>query len=689
MRTLSSTLQAAIGARTRVPALTLTAEDHINHLQQSIATTSNVDVLNDMCVASDGSLVRISPTHSITSPGTQTLRYQRITDPTNAAQWTAWTAFPGGSGNMFQDGGFAVSNNGGILRAFGQQGTGGNAVFCWTSTDNGQSWSGPVTVVSPPGSALTKGISSAGNNDVFFLYDVPAPGDAIGCCFFSAGTWSSLHTWTLPNMTFVTYTPGLAAVWNGTQYTVVYSDSYSLHCCTASSNGTTWTAFPDIAPATNSNIARLFPRLSLVDGLYCLVCIEADGGLYTGTVYNYPRARQSADLLHWSNGFILHDLPAYYGVCFVKTTPPGATRARYVAATLPGVQLCTDYQQSDSTQFIDLSTRIVDYQRIDELDKPSTLTVTLDNSGNALGSSVAVYGTAFAPIGLNTTLVLSEGYKTGLPPSTVETVQVGKYRIKQIVFERTPGENLLVLAAEDNTKLLDAVNRYQMTYNNQTLAWMISEICARAGLFSLSLPASAQMSTNVVTFVLHAGQKYRQALDELCRVGWLEYFLDQNETMQFRELSSTDTSVWTYQPEIETLIIGGDDLRSNHIIVSGLPPVGSYIGAVTNGEAYDDTHMHATGVERVVIESDPKLVTSALCASKAAFLLQQEQRDQYAHTVTAPCNPGLQLLDVIHLADQPAPTGTGQAANGRILKQEVKFEAEKGLFEQTLDLEGP
>jgi hypothetical protein len=258
-----------------------------------------------------------------------------------------------------------------------------------------------------------------------------------------------------------------------------------------------------------------------------------------------------------------------------------------------------------------------------------------------------------------------------------------------MMFARSPGENLLLLAAEDNTKLLDAVNRYQITYSNQTLAWMIAEVCARAGMFSLSLPATTQMSTNIITFVLHAGQKYRQALDELCRVGWLEYFLDQDETMQFRELSPTDSGVWTYQPEIETLAIGGDDLRSNHIIVSGLPPIGSYIGAVTNGEAYDDTHMHATGVERVIAESDPKLVTSALCASKAAFLLQQEQREQYAHTVTVPCNPGLQLLDVIHLADQAAPAGTGQVANGRIIRQEVKFEAEKGLFEQTLDLEGP
>jgi hypothetical protein len=256
------------------------------------------------------------------------------------------------------------------------------------------------------------------------------------------------------------------------------------------------------------------------------------------------------------------------------------------------------------------------------------------------------------------------------------------------VFERAPGKNLLRLEAEDNTRLLDAANRYQMTYSNQTLAWMIAEICARAGIFSIALPATSQMSVNVVTFVLHAGQSYRHALDELCHVGWLEYFFDQNETLQFRELSNADPSVWTYQPEIETLALGGDDMRANHIVISGLPPVSNYIGAVTNGEAYDDTHVHVTGVERVITESDPKLVTSALCASKAAFMLAQEQRDQIAHTVTVPCNPGLQLLDVVRMIDQAGPYGTGQNTTGRIIKQEVKYEAEQGLFEQTLWLEG-
>ena len=50
-------------------------------------------------------------------------------------------------------------------------------------------------------------------------------------------------------------------------------------------------------------------RLSL---FYTLTCSELDSGVLTGAVYSYPRLRQSADLLHWSNGLIVHDITCTY-----------------------------------------------------------------------------------------------------------------------------------------------------------------------------------------------------------------------------------------------------------------------------------------------------------------------------------------------------------------------------------------
>src|SRR5256885_5535743 len=138
MRTLTSTLIAAINAQTRRPAIMLSAEDHINHLQQILPTTGNADGWYDMCVANDGSIVRVRVTWGGGgSDFIQSFQWQRITDPTSASQWQQWTTFAGAAGNMWDDGNCCVSNNNGYLRAFAQQGTGGAAIWNWYSSDNG------------------------------------------------------------------------------------------------------------------------------------------------------------------------------------------------------------------------------------------------------------------------------------------------------------------------------------------------------------------------------------------------------------------------------------------------------------------------------------------------------------------------------------------------------------------------
>src|SRR5437764_2438803 len=233
VRTLSSPLTTALNALTRRPGIQLTAEDHILHYS-SYQTPNTADAWNDACVAADGSIIRVRLTRG-GSTFQQSFQYQRITDPSVAAQWSTWTTFGSAVNNMFQDGGCAVSYNAasGEVRAFAQQGSGGNALWYWRSTDNGNTWTtAPVTVLSPPGSALCKGIGSCGNNDVFFIYDVSG-GENIGCSFYSGGTWSGLHAWTLPVMNSgagldIWYgSPGPAST-----YTVIYSDSYSLKLCT-------------------------------------------------------------------------------------------------------------------------------------------------------------------------------------------------------------------------------------------------------------------------------------------------------------------------------------------------------------------------------------------------------------------------------------------------------------------------
>lgn len=203
----------------------------------------------------------------------------------------------------------------------------------------------------------------------------------------------------------------------------------------------------------------------------------------------------------------------------------------------------------------------------------------------------------------------------------------------------------------------------------------------------MSVPATTQMSTSLGLFVLHAGQKYRSVLNELCRVGWLEYFLDQTETLIFKELSSGDASVWTYTPEIEKWSIGTDDIQANHVIVIGKPPGGGALGSIKAGEAYDNIHAHAVGMERVATHNDQKLTTSGLAAQSASFLMDQERRDQYHHVVTVPANPALQLLDPIRTVDSGSQL-TGVDNTSRIIRQEVVYSAQHAIYSQSIELEG-
>lgn len=683
VRTLDTPLKNALNNVTRRPAITLTIEDHVIHYSPYQAP-GTADAWNDACIAGDNSIVRVQVTRG-GSGFTSNALVQRITDPTQAAQWSSWTTLPGSAGAMFQDGGCAISNSGGTLCAFAQRGTGGNDLWVWTSTNNGVSWTGPVSVLTPPSSALLKGIGSAGNNDVFFLYDVSG-GEAMGCSFYSGSSWSALNTWTLPTIPFGA---GVAAAWSGSIYTLVYSEGYSLASCTFNPSGSVWSSSTVIVPSTSTAIARTAPRLSFADGIYTLTCIESDSGLLTGAVYSYPRLRQSVDLLHWSNGLIAPDLSCSYGAVAFKLTTPNSGNAgpRYYLASLAAVNSAPAFQSTNATQYLDVSGAILSYQRHEQPGKPARLEVVLDN---AQGVYNAFVGTAssYQPIGLNASMVLSEGYKTGTPPQTNDVVRVGTYHLEQIHFVRSPQENQLLLIGSDLSRNLDLISRYQNTYTNQTLSYLVTDVCASAGLLAIILPTTSQMSQSVPSFVLHAGQSYRHALDELCATYSLSYFLDQNEVMQFRELASSDPSVWSYQPEIEAVSFGSDDQRTNHIIVSGKPPQGGQLGALTTAEVTDSAHLHLVGLERVLHHVDPKLTSVAECSQKASFLLAQAVRTQVVHTVTVPLNPALQLLDGITLIDSVAPGGSGQNVTCRIVRTLGHYDAEHGIYELQLTCGG-
>jgi hypothetical protein len=266
-------------------------------------------------------------------------------------------------------------------------------------------------------------------------------------------------------------------------------------------------------------------------------------------------------------------------------------------------------------------------------------------------------------------------------------VATGIYRLTTIEVERSPTQNQLRLVGLDLSARLDRVTRWQNTFNNQTIAWLVLEVCARAGLFKVTITGGSQLTQVVPAFVIQADQKYRQALNSLCNTYGLAYFLDQTETLQVRELQSSDSSVWTYQPEIETLRFGATFQRANHVIVSGKPPGGGGYN-LTTSEAYDDTHNQVTRVEHVLHHVDQKLTTTAQTSSAANLILYAQQRSQLAHTITVPLNPALQLLDVITVTDSNSPIGSGQSSTCRVVGHQASYHPQQAEYSSHLTLEG-
>ncbi len=672
MRTLTTSIQNALAAAARTPAISVQLFDPIEHYS-AYQTLTISEGHSAACVAADGAIIR-AYTNTPTGAFVATLSVQRVSDPANAAQWSTWTALS--SGNLLRDAGCAISNNSGTLRVFAQSGVSPYNLLVWSSADNGVTWSGPTSIAAV--NAAVRGLGSAGQNDIFYAYDSTG-GEALAVSRFSSGAWSTPATWTLG---VIPANVGLDAAWDSanSRYLLAVSDGRQIDAYSYTPAGGAWALVGSIAPLDSSSslgLGRFYPRLQVFDGLYNLSYIEADSGAFTGLVYSYARLRQSPDFTHWSDGLLLSQTFSYGPTWLKASTPPAGTAGpAYYVLDNTYAWRAPVYNPANPANLLDVSAQVLALQRVEKNQSAGQISLSLSNVGGQYNSPPM--------LGLNTSVALAEGYNdpTSGAPSAIP---VGIYYVDRCQYQRAPDHNELVITASDATKRLDHAARLQTAYSGQTLAWLLTELVARAGLFAVSIPTTSQFSQIVPVFAVLASQTLRQALNELCSIYDVYYFLDQTETLQFRELSASDASVWTYQPEIETLTLGTDDLRANHVIVTGRAAGGGQVF----GESYDFAHITQTGQERPLYRTDPRLTTGAQATLKASFLLADEQRAGAHHTISVPANPGLQLLDVITVTDSAAPTGTGQSTNARVSALKVTCTPQQALFDMALTLEQP
>ena len=609
MRTLTTPIQNALAATGRSPVISAQLFDPIEHysVYQTLGIAEGVSAAY---IANDGSIIRCY-TDQPAGAFVASLFVQRITDPAQGTQWSTWTTLS--SANLLTDAGCTISNNAGVLRVFAQSGASPFNLLVWTSADNGATWSGPVTIAAI--NSVIRGLGSAGQNDIFYAYDSTG-GVALAVSTYSGSAWSAPATWTAG---VIPACLGIDAVWDAanSRYLLAVSDGSQITGYSAIPSSGSWALVGSIAPLDSGSsvgISRAYPRLQRFDNRYCLAYLEIDSGAFTGLVYSYVRLRQSPDFIHWSDGFLLSQQWSSAPTWLKAPTPPaGSAGPAYYVLNNTYSWRAVLYDPANPQRYLDVSAQALAVQRREQRGKAGQVTLRLSNAGGQYNS--------LSMLGLNTSLALAEGYHDPASGSP-SAIAVGVYYVDHYQYTRSPVHNELLITASDATKRLDRSARLQTFYNSRALSWLLTELCARAGLFALSIPTTSQFSQIVTTYVVPAGHTLRRALNDLCAIYSVYYFLDQTETLQFRELSAGDAAVWPYQPEIETLTLGSDDRQANHIIVTGRASAGPLV----YGESYDFAHITQTGYERALYHTDPRLTTSAQAALKASFLLSDEQR---------------------------------------------------------------
>jgi len=679
MRDLSETLQAAIRSTHRVPALALTVEDRVQHFPLLHALDNTDDVVQDACIAADKSIIRVWVDNPPSGSIRCTYRYQRITDPTQLSQWQSSTIFGSGT-DLDREGACAVSlNPGNILRAFGFRTLTNNTsqLLVWTSTNNGQTWSTSPTVVatfSP--SANIKGISSAGNNDVFFLLETTA-GIVVAFCLWNGSAWSAPQQWSnVPALATFANGSGLAVAWLGDRYHLVISTKVSLLNYSYWPGSGQWFIHTEILDSSYTGTIHLFPRIIFDPGSqrYLLAHIQNDNGVRSGLVSQTVRVRSATDPRYWSNGASFRDGLPGRGVSLVSRPDDGV-----YLITAQRVYRSPHFRYEDENQFAVLTNALLSYERVEQLNQPARIEITLDNS-NGQWNDLIGSQTRYRPINFNASLCLYEGYRTS---SGDEIVRTGTYRITQIALERAPNRHLLKLVALDLSHQLDHVNLHQDTIPGFGARYIITRICSRAGIPDPDIPLSGgDLDSPILSFLLPTGQPMRAALDEICMIYQLSYFLDPDERLHFRFLPADEAPVWSFQPELETVTFTSNADRANHVIVSGRAAFSS--SATVNGEAYDEANVHHTGIERLAYRADPKINGSDRCTAAALSLLNEQRTLAMQRVLTVPYHPGLEPGDVISVSD-PRSASTG---NVRIVRLDSRYDRASATYTHRLHCSG-
>ncbi len=636
-------------------------------------------------VAPDGSIVR-AWMQNTPSPLAGQVWVQRVTSPTVPTQWTTWS--PLGATVMLSVAGVSLaviamqvwliavdSATGGIQLA--------------SSSDNGQTWSAFTTVIPVGATETPRAVAIAGGNvtagDSVAIFTLIDDGSLTSTAVrakvsINAGAgWSSLTTSIFPA---APSGAGITAVKRQGAFQVVASlygasrTGGGLALVASRFDGASWSSPVAVQPNDDAGVgvAVQWPSLTIVNDSYRLTYTERDTGAYSGLVYGRTVLVQSSDGEHWDDGMtfvpplmLIPPVPCIYErICFEAAgTTYVVDNERVFSAPPPRPSL-------------DLTPAVLAYDLESGVGRPARLRITLD-SNTHLWTTDPVWG-------FNSRFVLEEGYvdPAGVPSTLVTGSHflVRRWSIQRAMTPGGPRCDVVVEAVDIACKLYRE-SRHEWNWTNQSVAWVATEIVTKAGIASMTVPSTPRSAEIVPRFRIGTGTTWLAALERLLRIYGCQHRASSSGGYVVVEAMATDPSVIS----LGTADLFGSTWNSegeheNHVRCVGAMASGA--AAVPMGESWDYEHVVSTGEVRYHYVAEPQISTGTQAQLRSDLDLAMWQRSAVRHSMTTPRHPGLELFDVISVADPQV----GISGSFRIAGMRGLFDAASATYESTYQLEG-
>jgi hypothetical protein len=660
MRTLSSTLLAAQKSSSRLPYVKLEIKDRIAGITrlswQRLYTGSEPDFHHAAAMPGDGSLTRAR-----VDPSTAQLYRQRVTNPGQGSDFSAWTAVC----SVSSASGIALVSRGSTVLLF-YAGTDQQTIHCRESTDYGATFGDAVTVTTAGSAVGWLAAAINAGNVVCLFYSVSG---TVYNIKRTNGTWGSPSAWT----NSASVIAGIACVhqgdWNlavcgqdsdgrNKVWTCVYGDGYSR------SPGV-WSSLAELTGASaGSSVEFRCPYLDFPD-VFRLFFVEK----YTGTEsYSRPywsHSLASADFIAnlWREP-VPFNLSSNYGMAMAHggsyawlSTPYGVWRA---PLSPPSLDVSSD--------ILSLSAQTNPYS--------GKLQIELRNDdGRYSGLPSPVSG----PLKPGSEVLFSPGYRT---TQGAEVSSGLSYWLDGWAYLSTMNHEpraILRLHASDGWGLLErwkARRQFAWTAGEKNIFQLLRFILSRAGLEFSSFSSSDALLNHYPAFTINPGENGKTAvLRLLSQVPDVLFF--RGSYGYISNTQASDSSAYSYGTA--HAIFEAEHAKrarqANRVQVFGS-------GVFTEDWDWGEIDLI---YDRLAQVHDINLTTLAAAHARGGAVLRKAEIESLDGYILVPMNCGQELYDVIDITD---PLASLTAAKRRVLSLHHQYDTQKGVYTLKVGLGG-